>query len=107
LKKEASEVSTTTVTPVSDVFATLPREDQEEIFNVGTAFRLLDLQKRLALAQENVKEFEAKYGATLDMLESEGLPEDAGYEMHEDYIEWHYWERVRKKTQDTLDVLKM
>jgi len=33
------------------------------------------------------------------------LPEDADYEMHEDYIEWHYWPRVREKTQNTLDVL--
>jgi hypothetical protein len=39
------------------------------------------------------------------MLESEGLPEDADYEMHEDYIEWHYWARIRGKTQNTLDVL--
>jgi hypothetical protein len=94
-----------TLSNVSDVFATLPREDQEEIFNISTAFRLLDLQKRLAQAQENVKKFEAKYDTTLDVLESEGLPQDAGYEMHEDYIEWHYWERVREKTQNTLDVL--
>jgi len=38
-------MSTKTLAPVSDVFATLPREDQEELFNIGTAFRLLDLQK--------------------------------------------------------------
>lgn len=98
-------MSIKTLTPVSDVFATLPQEDQEEIFNIGTAFRLLDLQKRLAHAQENVTRFEAKYGTTLDILESKGLPENANYEMHEDYIEWHYWTRVREKTQNTLDVL--
>ena len=96
---------TLTLSNVSDVFSILPQEDQEEIFNIGTAFRLLDLQKRLAHAQENVRGFEVKYGTTLDMLESEGLPEDADYEMHEDYIEWHYWARVREKTQGTLDVL--
>ena len=96
---------TPTLLDVSDVFATLPREDQEEIFSIGTAFRLLDLQKRLAHAQENVRKFEAKYGTTLDMLESKGLPENADCEMHEDYIEWHYWVRVCEKTRDTLDVL--
>ena len=98
-------IKTLTLSNVSDVFATLPREDQEEIFNIGTAFRLLDLQKRLAQAQENVKGFEAKYGTTLDTLESDGLPEDADYKMHEDYIEWHYWAKVREKTQNTLDML--
>ena len=61
--------------------------------------------KRLVHAQENVRKFEAKYGTTPDILESKGLPEDADYEMHEDYIEWHYWARVRQKTQNTLDVL--
>ena len=96
---------TLTLSNVSDVFVTLPREDQREIFNIGSAFRLLDLQKRLAQAQENVRRFEAKYGTTLDMLESRGLPEDASYEMHEDYIEWHYWARACEKTQNTLDVL--
>ena len=96
---------TPTFANVSDVFAALPQEDQEEIFNIGTAFGVLDLQKRLAQAQENVRKFEAKYGTTLDVLEREGLPEDADYEMHEDYIEWHYWAKVCQKTQDTLDVL--
>jgi hypothetical protein len=105
MRKEANTMSTKTFTPVSDVFAILPQEDQEEIFNIGTAFRVLDLRKRLAHAQENMQKFEAKYGTTLDMLESEGLLEDAGYEMHEDYIEWHYWVRVREETQNTLDVL--
>jgi hypothetical protein len=65
VRKEASEMSTKTLTPlsnVSDVFATSPREDQEEIFNIGTAFRVLGLQKRLAHAQENVRRLEAKYG---------------------------------------------
>ncbi|GAJ14322.1 unnamed protein product, partial [marine sediment metagenome] len=94
-----------TLSNVSDVFETLPREDREEIFNIGTAFTLLDLQKRLAHTQKNVRKFEAKYGTTLDILESKGLPEDADYEMHEDYIEWHCWARVRQKTQNTLEVL--
>ncbi len=96
---------TLTLSNVSDVFATLPQEDQKEIFDIGTAFRLLDLQKRLAQAQGNVGRFEAKYGTTLGVLETGGLPEDANYEMHEDYIEGHYWARVREKTQNTLDML--
>lgn len=98
-------VKTSTVSNVADVFLTLPREEQEEIFHIGATFRLLDLRKRLSRAQENVERFETKYSMTLEELESKGLPEDADYEMHEDYIEWHYWARVREKTQNTLDVL--
>ncbi len=74
-------------------------------YYIGTAFRLLGLQKQLAQAQENVMGFEAKYGTTLGVLETEGLPEDASYEMHEDYVEWHYWAKVREKTQNMLDML--
>jgi len=95
----------TTLSNISDVFETLSWEDQKEIFNIGTAFRLVDLQERLAQAQENVRKFEVEYGTTLDVVESEGLPEDASYEMQENYLEWQYWARVRKKTQTTLDVL--
>ena len=98
-------MSTKTLTPGGDVFATLPWEDQKELFNVSTVFRLLDLQKRLAQAQESVRKFEAEYGTTLYILEREGLPEDASYEMQEDYLEWQYWARVCEKTQNTLEVL--
>jgi hypothetical protein len=91
---------------VGDAFLTLPQEDQEEIFNIGATFRLLELQKRLSRAQEKVEEFEAKYGMPLEELDSKGLPEDADYEVHEDYVEWHYWVRVREKTENTLDVLE-
>jgi len=98
-------VKTPAVSNVTDIFLTLPREEQEEIFNIGATFRLIDLRKQLSRAQGNIKRFETKYGMTLEELESKGLPEDASYEMHEDYIEWHYWAKVREKTQNTLDVL--
>jgi len=30
-------------------------------------------------------------------LDDRGLPDDAGYEMHEDYIMWHHWAAVADK----------
>lgn len=98
-------MKTSVVSSVVDVFLALPEEEQTEIFQIGAAFRSLDLQKRLAHAQENVRRFETRYGMTLEELEREGLPEDASPEMHEDYVEWHYWVRVREKTQQMLDLL--
>jgi hypothetical protein len=59
----------TTVSDVVDVFLALPQEEQEEIFQIGAAFRLVDLRKQLALAEENIGRFEARYGMTLDELE--------------------------------------
>ncbi len=98
-------MSISAVSRVVDVFLALPEEEQEEIFQIGASFRRVDLQKRLARAQENVRRFESRYGMTLEELERKGLPEDAGHEMHEDYIEWHYWVNVREKTQQMLNLL--
>ena len=87
------------------IFHSLSPEDQAEILSVGAAFRRLSLQKRLTLAQARVQAFEVKYDTTLDQLEANGLPDDAGYAMHEDYVEWHYWSRVLEQNRKTLDTL--
>ena len=46
-----------------------------------------------------MSEFEVRYHTAIAQLEAEGLPDDADYAMHEDYIEWHYWSRVLEQTQ--------
>ncbi len=93
------------ISRVVDIFLTLPPEDQEEIFQVGATFRRIDLEKQIARAQERLRQLETKYGITLEELERQGLPDDADYEMHEDYVEWHYWATLLKKAQQTLDLL--
>ncbi len=87
------------------IFHSLSPDDRAEILSVEAAFRRLSLQKRLALAQSKVQAFEAKYHTTLDQLEADGLLDDAGYAMHEDYVEWHYWSRVLEQAWKTLDAL--
>ena len=72
-------------------FHSLAPEDRAEIFSVGAAFHRLNLAKKTERAESKVCELEARYHTTLAQLEAEGLPEDADYRMHEDYIEWHYW----------------
>jgi len=87
------------------IFHSLSPEDRVEILSIGAAFRRLSLEKQLARAQSKAQEFEARYHTTLYQLEAEGLPSDADYAMHEDYIEWHYWSRVLERTRKTLDTL--
>ncbi len=72
----------------------------------GVALRLSDLQKRHFLAQSKVQQFEEKYHLTLEALEAEGLPDDAGYEMHEDYIMWRHWAEVLEETEDRIASLQ-
>ncbi len=87
------------------IFHSLSPEDRVEIVSIGVAFRRLRLEKRLARAQTKVQAFKARYNTTFNQLESDGLPDDADYAMHEDYVEWHYWSRMLEQTRKTLDML--
>lgn len=90
---------------IDSIFHSLPQEERTVILSIGAAFRRLSLEKQLAWAKSKIREFEARYQTTLDQLETDGLPDDADYTMHEDYIEWHHWSRIMKRTQRTLDAL--
>lgn len=91
---------------VETVFATLPPEEREVIISHGTALRLSDLKKRHFLAASKVRYFEEKYHVTLPALESAGLPDKAGYEMHEDYILWRHWAAVANEIEKHLTSLE-
>jgi hypothetical protein len=56
-------------------------------------------------AERKVREFEARYHTTLAQLEREGLPDDADYAIHEDYVEWRCWSRTLEQAQDTWNTL--
>jgi len=83
---EVEEMDTSVEMQVEKTFLSLPREERKAIISHGAALRLSDLRKRLFLAESKVRHFEEKYKVTLARLDTDGLPDDAGYEMHEDYI---------------------
>lgn len=86
--------------------AEFPAEELASILRQGAILRLPYLEGRLFQAREQVRQFEEKYGTTLDALRSQGLPDDADYEMHEDFIEWEYWSDVLHKTRMTVRSVK-
>lgn len=90
---------------IDRVFYSLPPKDRVEVFSIGAAFHRLDLEKRLTQAMDKVQAFEARYHTTISQLEADGLPDDADYTMHEDYIEWHYWSRMLKQTRKAMNAL--
>ncbi len=93
---------------IEQTFLSLPREERETIISHGTAIRLSNLKKRLFLAESKVQHFEEQYKITLAQLDAQGLPDDAGYEMHEDYIMWHHWAAVADKIKkDTVSLEKI
>ncbi len=89
-----------------EVFLSLPREEREVIISHGTALRLSDLKKRYFLATSKIRDFEEKYNMTLSQLEVEGLPDDANYELHEDYIMWRHWASVAEKIASNISALE-
>ena len=85
-------------------FSSLPAEEKVSVISHGVALRLSEWKKRLFLAESKVRFFEEKYRMSLAELDTKGLPDDAGHEMHEDYIMWHHWtetlEKARKQVMD-------
>jgi len=99
-------MSTDIMAKIEEVFSSLPQKEREIIIRHGVALRLSDLRKRLFLAESKMRHFEKKYKNTLNQLDLVGLPDEAGYEMHEDYIMWHHWDAVVHKAKQDIDSLE-
>jgi len=99
-------MSTDTMTAVEKAFSSLPQEAREMIIRHGVALRVAELRKRLFLAESKVRHFEERYRTTLDQLDATGLPDDASYEMHEEYILWHHWAAVARQVAHEIDSLE-
>ena len=91
---------------IEELFSALVPEEKASVISHGVALRLSDLQKRLFLAKSKVQQFEEKYHTTLEELDAEGLPDDADYEVHEDYIMWHHWAEVIGETKERIASLQ-
>src|SRR2546426_10384370 len=99
-------MSTDSAAQIERLFLSLPPEQRVTIIRHGVALRMSDLRKRLFLAESKVRQFEEKYGTTLACLDTQGLLDDAHWEMHEDYIMWHHWTRVARQAASDIDALQ-
>ncbi|MFH1950511.1 MAG: hypothetical protein ABIL06_02720 [Pseudomonadota bacterium] len=91
---------------VEKAFSALASEEREAVISHGVALRLSDLRKRLFLAESKIRHFEGKYKITLAQVEAQGLPDNADYEMHEDYVMWRHWVGVADKAKKDIVVLE-
>jgi len=80
----------------------LPAQEMLSILRQGSILRLPYLEARLHQAGDQVARFEERYRTTLEELSAQGLPDDADYQFHEDFIEWEYWHEVRHETEMTV-----
>ncbi len=94
-------------TPKIDTsLASLPSPERERVALYGAHLLMTEMESRLALAARELTRFERKYGQTLAHLNEIGLPEDAGLEAHEDYVEWSGWQATHDETNQILITLK-
>jgi hypothetical protein len=93
-------------TQIENTFLALPPLEREAIISHGAAIRVSSLKQRLFLAQSKARSFEEKYQTTLEALNDSGLPDQTGYEMHEDYLIWMHWAEVVVQCQKDLAALE-
>ena len=98
-------METTLRESIEHLFASLSPEEKIAIISHGTALCLSALRKRLFLAQAKVRQFEEKYRISLTQLDAQGLPDDADYARHEDYLMWHHWADTAEKLKEQIDLL--
>jgi len=86
----------------SAVRLTIP--EWERIVRLGIERHVQELEDELKTVRERIAAFELKYGQSLAELQRVGLPDDAGLEAHEDYVEWCSWQgreaELREKLQE-------
>jgi len=58
------------------------------IVRLGTEQHIQELSAELCEARQCIETLERKYGMSFSRLQRVGLPDDAGLEAHEDYVEW-------------------
>ncbi len=69
--------------------ARLTAPEWERIVRLGAEKHAQELRSELKAVRERI---ERKYGQSLAQLQCVGLPDDAGLEAHEDYVEWCSWQ---------------
>ncbi len=84
----------------------LPAQEWERIIQLGMDGHIKELESELARTIKNIQMLEVKYKMTFARLEEVGLPDNAGWKEHEDYVEWSSWEGYRTELNDKLDKLR-
>ena len=85
---------------IQELVQTVEMSPQEwsSVLQQGAVLRLPYLEGQRVHAQNQIQQYEQKYSTT---LLRDGLPNDADYQMHEDYIEWEFWsDKLRRVESD-------
>jgi len=90
----------------TDSVIQLPTKVWQRIVQLGVERHIQELEAQLEEAQQQIAEFERKFGMSFVDLEQEGLPEDADWQVHEDWVEWSSWEGLKTDLEQQLASLR-
>jgi len=82
--------------------ARLTTPEWERIVRLGAERHAQELKKELKAVRQQIGAFERKYGQSFAQLQRVGLPDDAGLEAHEDYVEWNSWQGREAELMEKL-----
>ena len=91
---------------VTDSVIQLPTEVWQRIVQLGVERHIQELEAQLKEAQQQIASFELKFGMSFAGIQQEGLPEDADWQAHEDYVEWSSWEGLKTDLEQQLASLR-
>ena len=82
---------------IPDKFSKIDPELREKLLSGAlrevASVQLKEKEKKLEEIREHILKFEKKYKKSFKDFEKE-LPKDAGHELHEDLVEWSFWNDV-------------
>ena len=91
---------------LTDSAVQLPTQVWQHIVQLGVERHIQELEDQLAEAQQRIAEFERQYGMSFARLQEVGLPEHAGVDAHEDYVEWSSWDGYQVELWEGLEKLR-
>jgi len=67
--------------------------------------QLKEKEEELEEAWKNILKFKETYQKDFEDFEKQ-LPKDANHKLHEDFVEWSFWNDVYKKSQHLVEDLR-
>ena len=94
---------------VPESFSKIDPKLRDELFartlRKVAAENLKEKRKELRDIKKRLTQYEKKYTCTFQDFEA-NFPEDANHEIHEDWVEWSYWNDLHSKVESLIGELE-
>lgn len=84
----------------------LPEEEKDLIVENGARYRILEFEHKLKKIESEIAKLEKSFGHSFEKLERIGLPDDADYKAHENYLDLKALVYGRLEIQEKIKALK-